>query len=304
MYIVMKQVFIGTLLFITGSLSAIAQTTPMSVDSSTMKEDLAYLSLKGDTIITTETTTTVTTTVVEGNDTVLVSNEQRELKKDDYFTFKIRKPFRRNKNPHFAGFAMGFTNLIASGTMHSSRDISLIAGKSFQYDFNFIEHSWNLRPDGLAIAVTGLGIRWNRYFLDGYNTYLKESGLGITEVRRDANSWRDYKSSRFQTTFITVPLLIERQFGDKQEFFMSIGAVAAFKLGSFSRATCYDHFYGTKSKVTFNRDLNVRPVNADLLFQIGGKHFSLYARYGLFPVFEDRKGPDVHSIAFGAMIPF
>ncbi|MDD4636434.1 MAG: hypothetical protein PHI48_03590 [Bacteroidales bacterium] len=300
----MKHVILCSLLFITGSLSAIAQVGPMQADSSELKNDLAFLSQNNDTIITTETTTTITTTVVEGNDTVEISNEQRELKKDDYFIFKIRKPFRRNKNPHFAGFGMGFTNLVSSGTMHSSRDISLVGGKSFQYDFNFIEHSWNLRRDGLAIAVTGLGIRWNRYFLDGNNTYLKESGQGITEVRTDDRLGMDIKRSRFQTTFITVPMLIERQFGDKQEFFMSFGAVAAFKLGSFSRATCYDHFYGTKSDVTYNRDLNVRPVNADLLFQTGGNHFSLYARYGLFPVFEDHKGPDVHSIAFGAMILF
>ncbi len=300
----MKQFIFCSLLLFAGSLSVIAQTGPMSVDSSEMKNDLALLSQKGDTIVTTEVTTTVTTEVIDGEETLENASERRELKKDDYFIFKIRKPFHKNNNPHFAGFAMGFTNLVSSGTMHSSSDISLVGGTSLQYDLNFIEHSWNLSRDGQVIAVTGLGIRWNRYFLDGHNTYLKENGQGITEVRTVADPWTDIKRSRFQTTFITVPLLLERQFGDKQQFFMSIGVIAGFKLGSFSRATSYDHYYGTKSNVTYNRDLNVRPVNADLLFQTGGKHFSVYARYGLFPVFEDHKGPDVHSIAFGAMIPF
>jgi len=300
----MKQVILCSLLLLAGSLSAIAQTEPMPVDSSEMKNDLAFLSQNRDTIITTETTTTVTTQVVEGEDTLEIAKERRELKTDDYFIFKIRKPFRESKDPHFAGFGMGFNYLVASGTMHSSNELSIVSGNSFQFDLNVYEHSWSLSRDGLVLAVTGLGFRWNRYFLDGNNTYLRENGSGFTVVETDPDAWMSYEKSRFQTTFLTVPLLLERQFGDKQEYFMSIGVVAGFKIGSFSRATCYDNLYGKESKITFNRDLNVNPVTGDVLFQMGGEHVSLYARYGLVPVFESHKGPDVRSIAFGAILQF
>lgn len=246
--------------------------------------------------------------VVEEEDTVY--NEQvfegvykngtsRERRFHNSFTITLPKWRQRVSDPHWSGFGMGFANLTdGSLRMNSGEGIDVKSGKSFQFNWNLYDHSFQISRLGWAV-VTGLGFRWDVYRFDG-NVRLQEIE-GITRVL-PAPQGIYYSTSRLKMTRLTIPLLLEwqRDLRHHKPFFISAGIVGGAKIYSNSVIKYRDE-RGHKQKDVLGKDLNLRPITMDILAQVGYRSLGIYAMYSPISLFEKNKGPKVCPVSIGVM---
>ena len=124
----------------------------------------------------------------------------------------------RNFSAHWAGFGMGFNSFTGD-------DVSLRKGNSLEYNLNFMEFSLPFSRYNWAV-VTGAGLRWNRYRIDG-NVHFQEVD-GITQLVPAADGIT-YKKSKLNMTSVTIPVLLEwqtKKVRHRPRFFISGGVVA------------------------------------------------------------------------------
>jgi hypothetical protein len=86
--------------------------------------------------------------------------------------------------------------------------MDLNTGRSWTYSINFIQHSFGLGTDKAGI-VTGLGIEWSNYNFDRDFSIRKDSTGNI--VPYPLASLGSILKNKVQTTYLTLPLLIEFQ---------------------------------------------------------------------------------------------
>lgn len=206
----------------------------------------------------------------------------------------------KNFNPHWAGFGMGFASL-ADGSLHVNDidGLSLRSGNSLEYNLNVMEKAFPFSRYHWAV-VTGAGMRWSRYRLDG-NGYLKEVN-GVTSVQ-PMPAGITMRASKLNITSLTIPVLLEwqkRRHGDT-EFFVSAGVVGVVKTCSSSRVVYVDAA-GKKRKEKMDGGMNLRPVSMDFLVQAGLSWIGVYAKYAPFTLFENGKGPKVHPVSIGLQL--
>lgn len=203
-------------------------------------------------------------------------------------------------NPHWAGFGMGFANL-ADGSLHVNDvgGLSLRSGNSLEYNLNVLEKAFPFSRYHWAV-VTGAGMRWSRYRLDG-NAYLKETD-GVTSLHPMAEGLT-LKASKLNITSLTIPLLLEWQKRRRRhtQFFVSAGVVGVIKTCSSSKIV-YRDAAGKKRKEKVDGGMNLRPVSMDFLVQAGLSWIGVYAKYAPITLFEDGKGPKVHPVSIGLQL--
>ncbi|MDR2118759.1 MAG: PorT family protein [Tannerellaceae bacterium] len=211
---------------------------------------------------------------------------------------------RRGFNPHWAGFGMAFVSF-SDGQLSRINDVgglSLRSGSSLEYTFNIWEEHYLLSSKSSWAVVTGMGMTWSRYRIEG-NHYLAETD-GVTSLH-PAPQGTAYSSSRLNITSITIPILLEWQNRRKGSvpLFFSAGVVGSVKTASSSRVT-YRDGSGKNKNVKMDGGMNLRPVTVHILLQAGLNHLGLYAKYSPMQLFEGGKGPEVYPVALGLMFHF
>ncbi|MDR1357021.1 MAG: PorT family protein [Tannerellaceae bacterium] len=205
-------------------------------------------------------------------------------------------------DPHWAGFGMGFINFSDSklSRINDVGGISLRSESSLEYNLNILETSYKFSPNSGWAVVTGAGMRWSRYRIDG-DCYMAEID-GFTSLQ-PSPAGTVVTSSKLNITSITIPLLLEWQNRRKGRapVFISAGAVGVVKTISSSKIT-YTDLLGDKRKAKMDRGMNLRPVTFDLMFQAGFGWIGAYARYSPLGLFEKGKGPELYPVAIGLHI--
>lgn len=203
-------------------------------------------------------------------------------------------------DPHWAGFGIGFANF-ADADLHINDidGVSLRSGKSLEYNLNVLEKAFPFSRYNWAV-VTGAGMRWSRYRIDG-NGYFQEEN-GVTSLHPAAEGIT-LKASKLNITSITVPILLEwqKRYRRSTSFFVSAGVVGVFKTCSSSKIV-YKDLNGKKRKEKVDGGMNLRPVTVDFLVQAGFDWIGLYAKYSPVGLFESHKGPLVHPVSIGFQI--
>lgn len=206
--------------------------------------------------------------------------------------------WNRDFDPHWAGIGLGFANF-ADGSLHVNEvdGVFLNSEKSWELNLNFLEYDFRLsRRYGWGI-VTGLGIRWDRYRLDGNEHFQRVDGQTVlVPAARGVH----YTKSRLNMTSLTIPLLLEWQHGRHRDndFFISAGVVGVVKTVSSSKVVYRDE-RNKKVKQKMDEGLYIRPVSMDFLFQMGYDWVGLYVKYSPFELFENSKGPKIHPVSLG-----
>jgi hypothetical protein len=148
--------------------------------------------------------------------------------------------------------------------------------------------------------VTGAGLRWSRYRIDG-NRYFMETD-GITSLH-PAPEGMSYTASKLNITSLTIPVLLEWQNRRKgsANFFISAGIEGVIKTISSSKVSYKDE-KDKKQTDKMDAGMNLRPVTMDFLVQTGFDWIGFYARYSPMGLFESGKGPNIHPVSIGLML--
>lgn len=219
----------------------------------------------------------------------------------DVFSSNGKQHFRG----HWAGIEFGMNNYvdkdfsISRTAENEFMDIS--TNRSWNINFNFAQYSIPIHPK-YAGFVTGMGLEWSNYHFSNLNTIQKNSSTQQIEPF-DLNV--DLIMNRFQTTYLTVPLLFEVQFfsGTRwQRMYISGGVIGGVKLGAHTKITYSDN--GNKKKSKDKSDYYLRPFRYAFTGRIGYKMLKVYMNYYPVSLFLDDKGPELYPVAMGFCVTF
>jgi len=235
--------------------------------------------------------------------TIIESDEGTKVDIIDMEDFE-RHGWTRKKSRfkgHWAGYELGMNNFLnndfsLAGTKPENNFLDLNTARSWNANLNFMQYS--LPMSSGTGWITGLGFEWNNYYFDGNNSIAKDSTGYIGPVYPPDGI--TYTKSKLNTTYLTLPILLEFQFGKKKNGFISFGVIGGLKLHSNTK-TRYNEG-GSKEKAKIKDDLNLSPLRYALTVRTGYKFIKLYANYGMVPLFTKNAGPEVHPFNIGLIL--
>jgi hypothetical protein len=210
----------------------------------------------------------------------------------------------RHKNHfrgHWTGVEFGLANYMAKGFDFTLPDdiyyMDLHSAKSHTFNINFIQQSIGFnRHFGL---VTGLGLNWIDYRFNGDNN-IQKGVNGVIELLDPAES---LKKSKFQSTYLTVPLLFEGQIpAENHHMNIAAGVISAVKLYSGTKMTL-----DAGDKIKTNDDLSMNVLRFAATVRLGFGNFQIFSTYYFTPLFKTGKGPggyDLYPVEIGMAFTF
>jgi hypothetical protein len=212
---------------------------------------------------------------------------------------KEDKGWRKEKhfNGHWAGFELGINGFDKEdysiyGDARDNEFMDLNHPKSVEVNLNFLEYSIVLQERYIGL-VTGMGFSMNNYRFDNDVTIDKDENGRIYPI--DLTT-RDPEKSKLTASYLTVPLMLEFQIpvnGRSNRFFISGGVVGGINIGSHTKVK-YDD-----SKEKDRGNFNLNPFKCSAIVRAGLNDLSLYASYGLTPLFKNDKGPELFPFSIG-----
>lgn len=219
-------------------------------------------------------------------------------------------PSDKNKfRGHWSGIEFGINDFVNNDLSLDRPDgygyLDLNTPRSWNFNFNFAQSSTPLIGNKFGY-VGGLGLEISNYHFQDHNNIQKSPETGDIIVR-DLEEDYYVRRSKFTSTYLTAPALLELQFGEgssKDRFYISAGAVGGLRLGSSVKVV--HEVDGKKQKIKERGvDLNMHRWRIGLTARTGYKDFfDFYATYYLTPLFEKGKAPELHPFAAGLRISF
>lgn len=233
--------------------------------------------------------------VIENNDSTSVEfEEESRIGDKDALTY-------------WSGIDLGVNMFVdADGNTSLSGDeewLSTNPAKSLHWSFNIFEQKIKLVKNHVGIT-TGLGLTYNSYGLDDNVriTNVNDSTAGFILDRNTPDSlggFTAFTKNKLRATYVRVPVLLEFNTSEDPDrtFHLAAGVVAGLKIGSINKV----HFEegGSKVRQRTANDFNMNQFMLDATVRLGYRDFTLFANYGLTPLFEDGKGPEVYPLTFG-----
>lgn len=222
------------------------------------------------------------------------------IKMDDFEKHGWEKK-KKKFTGHWAGFELGFNDFLNAdfnfaGTDPATSYLDLNTGKSWNANINFMQYSL---PMSSGIGwLTGLGFEWNNYNFDR-NICIGKDSAGIIGPIYPPDDI-SYTKSKLNTSYLTLPLLLEFQFGPGKKGFISFGAIGGLKLWSNTKTKYFSD--GVKEKDKTKGDFNLSPLRYALTIRAGYKFVKFYANYGMIPLFTKNNGPEIHPINVGLIL--
>lgn len=208
---------------------------------------------------------------------------------------------------HWGGIDLGVNMLMAkdgSLNMDSTNSwLDLDYGRSLSWRINLVEEKIRLYKDYVGIII-GAGLTYNSYGLKNNVDIMTQDSSATYGVAIN-DTIRDYSKNKFRASYIHVPLMLEFNTSNDNEksFHLAAGVVGGWKMGSITKQKWEDN--DEKYQVRRKADYNLTPFTLDATARIGYKNFTVFASYGLTPLFEKNKGPEVYPITVGLQIvPF
>lgn len=233
---------------------------------------------------------------IQTSDTIFSDESQSGIFYDGApynFVFEWKHKKKSQLDAHWTGIGLSFMDYndskIPNGRLKGSN--------SYAISLNVASVKKRFGNSNL-LAVTGIGFDWHRYHFKN-NAALTEVD-GIT-VFKPAPEGIEYKDSKLLAYYITVPLLLEYHF-IPNKFYISAGAVGFIKYYSKSQVKYYEG--DTRYRPNMGRDLNMRPVDLKLRFQVGISYIKVFGYYSPISMFKGDKGPDLNMYSIGFMVGF
>lgn len=210
-------------------------------------------------------------------------------------------------NGHVAGIYGGFITYGKSDySAYKNKDfMKLKVQTSYTVALNIIEINIGLQKKKNTVGfVLGAGAEFQNMEFE-HKVAIRENDKGVVEPFTYGQG--HVTSSRLRVASVNVPLMLEFQSpaNKKSRFHFGVGAVGSYNFYTQTKVKVSDNYFPHLSKTySHKQDFSMPRWNFDAMVQMGWNHFTLWARYGLTPLFDEGKGPELHQLSFGAAIPF
>jgi len=179
--------------------------------------------------------------------------------------------------------------------------MDLNTGRSWNFNLNFLEYGLGFGTDKIGL-VTGLGLEWNNYHFDHNNNIIENDEGRIVEYIPDiVVEGGNLDKSKLQTTYLTMPLLMEFQIpAGKKRVFINGGVIGGVKLTSKTKMVYRES--GDKQKDKVKDDFNLSSVRYGFTVRAGYRALKLHATYYPTSLFEEGKGPELYPFSVGLTV--
>ncbi|MCB0760071.1 MAG: outer membrane beta-barrel protein [Flavobacteriales bacterium] len=180
--------------------------------------------------------------------------------------------------------------------------------------------SWSYYPFDARLDIVdeyvqlgfGAGFEWRNYGLaNNVNVYPKmpiyDSTLTEVVEYRDTtfgviSDQFDFSKNRLRTTYLKVPLVLEFNTStkDSKSFHVEAGVIGGWRLGSNIKQKFTEDGVDQKRKV--KDDFNFNDFTLDATVRVGYGDVTVFANYGLTPLFADGRGPEIYPLTVGISI--
>lgn len=248
-----------------------------------------------------------TTNMKIGDTRIILIDEDPTNNDSTAVEYSDNGPSDRLELTHFAGVDLGVNILLNSsgGTEFDSTMnwLELDYARSLTWRLNLIEQKIRLYKDYVGIMV-GAGITYNSYGLRNNVKVVNTDSTGTTGIEIDPQL-QDFTKNTLRVTYLNVPVMLEFNTSDQlsKSFHVSAGVTTGLKLGSLTRQKWEngDDKYNERVK----GDFNFSPFTLDASVRIGYGNFTVFANYGLTPLFTKNDGPEVYPVSVGIQVaPF
>lgn len=235
---------------------------------------------------------------------VIDKDEAKELSFDRFSHDRMeQKNKNRNSNRkfkgHYWGVDIGLNNYLNNNADFTLPDgyryLSLNTGKSVEFSLNAIQQNISMSRAGNLGLVTGLGLNYNNYRFDNPNIPVMDENGNLSSQAITIG----LEKNKLATMYLTVPVLLELQFGQRNRnvFYVSAGAVGGYRLKSYTKIVTNQDGDRNKEKNRSSFGLNDFRYGAQVRF--GYKALNFYGTYYLSPLFQDGRGPELYPVSFG-----
>jgi hypothetical protein len=236
------------------------------------------------------------------NDTIF---KHFDFGSDDAQKSDDNKKDKKKFKGHWAGFEFGLNNYVdenfSLNRAPEDEYMDINTGRSWNFNFNFAQYSLPIISDHFGI-ITGMGLEWSNYHFSNMNTIAKIDG----EIQEEPLTFTSSpKKNRFQTTYMTIPLLVELQLLNgkrKDRIYLAGGIIGGIKLGSNTKLIYYEG--GDKQRDKKKGDYYLRPLRYAVTGRAGYKLVKVYCNYYLTSLFIDGRGPELYPVAAGFSLTF
>jgi hypothetical protein len=203
---------------------------------------------------------------------------------------------------HWAGFEFGLNNYVdkdfSINRTSENNFLDVNTGKSWNFNLNFAQYSAGFGTDHIGL-VTGMGLEWSNYHLSDSSIQKEDNVIRARAIPESTTK------NRLQTTYLTIPLLLEVQLPghDRNDrVYLSAGVIGGIKLFSNTKIKYVENGINRKEKI--KSDYYLSPLRYGFTVRAGYKALKLYVNYYPTPLFMADRGPELYPVAGGLVISF
>ncbi len=160
-------------------------------------------------------------------------------------------------------------------------------------------------PHSPAYVVFGPEFSFNNYMLENNNKWVDQNGF--TSVVPETNG-RQYQKTKLATSTLTVPLMLQFNFREKNTrtgrprggFTVGAGGFGGYRLGSWTKLKYFEE--GNTYKDKNHGSYNLNDWQYGLQGVIGYRALTFFAKYNLNELFREGQGPKAQTLSFGIRI--
>ncbi len=248
--------------------------------------------------------------IYDNGDNIIINKKDAEEEQEEFdedwswdddsdWNFKAKKDPEKYK-PHWGGISLGVNNFLTASHSTNLPDTAelllLNTNKSMEFNINLFQTGFGIYRDYVGIT-TGVGIKWNNYKFRNPNTVLVSDSVPLYYYEKPEG---DNEKSKLATCYLTIPLLLEFHIPTSEEtLYLAGGLEGGMKIKAWSKQkTTNDQ----KSKD--HGDFHTPVWDYRATVRAGYGNFGLFATYGLQPVFEKGKGPEVYPFTVGVSLNY
>lgn len=243
----------------------------------------------------------------EEDSTEIVSDTTAVGWDDDDFTSEDEL---RDELTFFSGLDLGMNLLVTksgSTTMETGNEwLTLDYARSLSWRINVLEQKIPIYRNHVGILV-GLGLTYNSYGLRN-NVRIESNSTANPDTifaYSVPDSIASFNKNKLRATYLHVPLMLELNTSENPDktFHLAMGVIGGVKIGSITKQEW--NFEGDEITERRKQDFNMTPLTLDASARIGYRNFTLFASYGLTPLFKKGNGPEVYPVTVGlSVVPF
>ena len=162
--------------------------------------------------------------------------------------------------------------------------------RGFHIAFGLCETSLPIVENRLYLG-TDIGLKFDIYSFTNNNMILSK---GPAYLAYSNDSTTNYSKSKLRCTYLTVPLVLEWQTGNGDDFYIMAGVEGNLRIGSSTKTKTTS---GDKEK--HRNDLYMNRFSYNLVARVGIKGVGVFVKANMSPLFRDGKGPELYPFSAG-----